>query len=74
MDRCNLFRQEFQRDETAQVHALGLIYDTHSSSAELFENAVVGDGLADERVGVLHSAVILGRDLRQVNERRRLAS
>jgi hypothetical protein len=28
----------------------------------------VRDGLADERVGVRHSAAILGCDLRQVNE------
>jgi hypothetical protein len=34
----------------------------------------VRNGLADERVGVRHSAVILGCDLRQVNEGKQLAT
>jgi hypothetical protein len=43
---------------------------THSATAEFLDNAVVGDGLTDEGVGVRHSAAILGGHLRQVNEAR----
>ena len=40
-------------------------------TAQLLDDAVVGDGLADDGVGVRHSAAILGCDLRQVNESHR---
>jgi len=40
-----------------------------SPIARLFLDAVVGDGLADEGVGVRHGAAMLGRHLRQVNDR-----
>ena len=43
-----------------------------SPTARLFLDAVVGDGLADEGVGVRHGAAMLGRHLRQVNDRGRL--
>ena len=36
----------------------------HSSATELFQDAVLGDRLADEGVGVRHSAAILGCVLR----------
>ena len=38
------------------------------ATAKLFDNAVMGDGLADEGVGVRHSAAILSCALKQVNE------
>ena len=39
--------QEFQSDETMQLQILGLIDDTHSPAAEFFDDAVMGDSLAD---------------------------
>jgi len=48
--------------------ALGFINYSHTASTDLLENAIVRDGLADERVGTCHNAAILGWDTRQVNE------
>src|SRR5271167_2661183 len=36
--------QEFQGDETMQLHVLGLVDDTHATAAELLDDAVVRDG------------------------------
>jgi len=47
---------------------VGLVHYTHATAAKSFEDAVMGDGLADEGVGLRHSAAILGCDLRQVNK------
>src|SRR5690348_14101980 len=41
------FRKKFQRDETAEARVFGFVDDAHASAAELFENAVMGDGGAD---------------------------
>jgi len=38
----------------------GLVDHAHAALTEFFENAVVRDRLPEERVGVRHSAVILG--------------
>src|SRR5215469_7603226 len=51
--------QEFQCDEAVETGVLGFIDNTHATTAESFEDAVMGDGLADEGVGIRHSAVIL---------------
>ena len=64
------FRQELQRDKPAETGILCFINDTHAAPARFLHNAVVRDGSADERVGIRHSAAILGGDLRQVNDRR----
>jgi hypothetical protein len=63
-----VFGQELQGDKAVQLGVLGLVDDTHASAAELFDDAVVRDGLTDERVGLRHSAAILGCNLKQVNE------
>src|SRR5262249_16315115 len=55
-------RQKFQGDEAMQLHILGLVHDTHSTAAELLDDAVMRNGLAD------HSAEMLGLEVRQVNE------
>ena len=39
--------QELQRNETAEVGVLGLVDHTHAAAAELLDDAVVRDGLAD---------------------------
>src|SRR5215469_5224635 len=43
-----IIRQELQRHKSTELHILGLVDHTHSAAAELFEDAVVGNGLADE--------------------------
>ena len=42
-----LGRQELERDMAAQVDVLGLVHHAHSSAAQLREDTVVRDGLAD---------------------------
>ena len=39
--------RNFRADKAVQLHVLGLIDHTHSPVAELIDNAVVRDGLAD---------------------------
>ncbi len=43
----DLIGQEFQGDEAAELGVLSLIDDTHTATAELLDDAVVRDGLAD---------------------------
>jgi hypothetical protein len=52
--------EKFKSDETPKFDVLGLVGHTHTAAPELLENAVVRDGLADERVRARHSDVILG--------------
>ena len=52
--------QELEGDKAAELHVLGLVDHTHPAAAELLDDAVVRDGLADERVGGWHLAHILG--------------
>ena len=42
----------------------GFVHDTHPTAAKLLDDRVVGDGLADEGVGLRYGAAILGRDRR----------
>ncbi len=39
--------QEFQGDKSAQPGVLGLVHHTHPTAAQLLDDAVVRDGLAD---------------------------
>ena len=57
----DFLRKEFQRDESVQPRVLSLVDHTHPAPAQPLQNAVMGDGLPDERIGVRHSAAILGR-------------
>ena len=41
--------QELQCDDTAQTGVLGLVDHAHAAFAELLDDLVVGDGLADHR-------------------------
>ena len=43
----NIFRQKLQGHETAQLQVFGLVDNAHAAAAELFNNAVMRDGLAD---------------------------
>jgi len=47
-----------------QPRIFGLIHDPHPTTAQLLDDAVVRDSLPDERIGLRHSGVILGRVLR----------
>ena len=39
--------QELQRDQPVEARVLRLVHDSHAAAAELLEDAVVGDRLAD---------------------------
>src|SRR5215472_2564313 len=43
----NAFGKEFECDEPAKLSVLGLVDDTHPTATQLFENAVMRDGLAN---------------------------
>src|SRR5579862_129551 len=50
-------RKEFECHEAAQFSVFGLVNHAHATAAQLFGNAVVGDGLADEWRGFRHSVL-----------------
>ena len=56
--------EELQCDVAVQPCIFGLVNHTHPTTTEFFEDAIVGNGLADEGVGVRHVAVMLGCGLR----------
>ena len=60
--------QEFQRDEAVQPGVFGFVNDAHASAAEAFHDAVVGDGLANQRGDVGHVTAILVCGWLQVND------
>jgi hypothetical protein len=74
-ERLRVFRyvvgQKFQCHETMQAGVLGLVNNAHTTAAEFLDNAVMGDGLADERIEVWHVQHILSCAKWQVNERTR---
>src|ERR1700687_297864 len=47
--------KKFQADVAAETNVLGLIHDPHSASAQLFQNAVMGDGSPGHRKESVHS-------------------
>ena len=55
---------ELQRDVAAEIGVLSLVHHSHASAAQLFDDAVVRDGLADHLWRILR-----GRN-GQVNESR----
>jgi len=54
----NLFRQELQGDEATKLGVLGLVHHAHPTAAELFDDAVVRDGLADHLQECFYEKVI----------------
>src|SRR2546425_3121586 len=44
-----LVRQELQGHKAVQLDVLGLVHDAHASAAQLLDNAIVRDGLAEHR-------------------------
>jgi hypothetical protein len=71
-DRLRVFRQRFgqelQSDEAAELGVFSLVHHTHTAAPEFIDDAIVRDGLADQRVGGWHVEHILGCAPRQVNE------
>src|SRR5215475_577975 len=61
-------RKEFQGNEAMQTDVFGLVHHTHTAATELLNNAVMRDGLADERLELRHLTSMLGCSGRQVNE------
>jgi hypothetical protein len=51
-------------DKTVEAGVFGFVDHTHPATAQLLDNAIVRDGLAD------HWAAMLGVQIRQVNEPR----
>ncbi len=60
----DIVRKELQSYEPTKFDILGLVYDTHSATAESFDNSVMGDSLADDLIG----AESYVEETRQVNE------
>ena len=59
----DIVRKELQCYKTMEACVLSLVHDTHPTTTEFLQDAVVRDGLADERLGLRHLPVILGRGL-----------
>jgi hypothetical protein len=61
--------QELKSDETVQARVLGLVNHSHAAAAQLFEDAIVRDGLADhcEMLG-FRAASSYGHGIPLVNE------
>ena len=45
--RGKIFRQEFQRNEAAELRIFGLEHDAHTAATDFFNHAVVRDGFSD---------------------------
>ncbi len=43
----DLIGKEFQGDEAMEASVFGLVNHAHAATAQLFDDAIVGDGLAD---------------------------
>ena len=43
----HVFGEKFQGDEAIEPGVFGFVNDTHAATTQLFDNAVVRDGLAD---------------------------
>src|SRR5262249_44573656 len=54
-----LLRQELQRAKAAEISGFGLVHHTHPAPAELLQDAVMRNGLSDERLGLRHLASML---------------
>ncbi len=50
----HIFGKEFQSDGAVESSVLGLVDNTHAATPEFFEDAVVGNSLAERRLGIRH--------------------
>jgi hypothetical protein len=51
--------KKFKSDKAMKTSVFRFVNDAHASATELLDDAVVGDGLSDERGGVGHCGAIL---------------
>ena len=54
----DIIGEEFEGDVAVEANVFGFVDDAHAAATEFFDDAVMGDSLADEGVGVSHSADI----------------
>jgi hypothetical protein len=62
--------KKFQRNVTPEICVFRFVNDTHSPAAKAFDDFVMREGFANQRIGGQHVSHILGRAGRQVNEER----
>jgi len=62
------FGEKFDGDKALEARVLRLVDNAHATTTEVIQDAVVGKGLADERIAAWHLLLILGWEGRQVNE------
>src|SRR5215472_15404871 len=58
--------QKFQRDKASKARVFRLVDDTHAAPAQLFQNAVVRDGLIEQRAFPVRWGVMLRGEQREV--------
>jgi hypothetical protein len=46
--------KKLQRDVAAEIRVLSFVHHAHATNAKLFSDAVVGDGVANQRIGARH--------------------
>src|SRR5258705_11924091 len=63
----DIIGKKLQGDEAVKARVLGLVYDAHAASAQLFDDAVVGDGLADHWKRKIRRDAILWAGSGEVN-------
>jgi hypothetical protein len=63
----NFVGKKLQRDEALQAGVFGLINDAYASAAQIFDDAIMGDGVTNQGRAVRHESVILDGRSVQVN-------
>ena len=66
----NVVRQEFQRNTAAEARVFGFVHDAHTSTAQFFQNAIVGNGAAKNRGSICHRRCIVRQRLHAGNRSR----
>ena len=61
--------QELQRHKTPQAGILGFVHHAHAAAAQLFEDSIMRDGLADHRVAPLPMGADVSRQSRTSQSR-----
>src|SRR5215470_2495693 len=63
----DIFRKKLERYRAVETGILSFVHHTHTAATKFFQDAVMRDGLTDERLGLWHLARMLGCTIRQVN-------
>ena len=64
----NFVGEEFQGDKATKACVFGFVDNAHASAAEFLQDAVMREGLADERGRIRHRTLILVLEGRRVNK------